>query len=172
MSAAGTVSLIAASGAGDTLTRSVSRGRGATTAFGSVAVLSAAREARHDFLAHAHHDSVSAVGRLPNLTWSTVVRIQVEVHNGSGHPMLLSPGQFRLRVRRAGTTVSPYAVGRPAAAVASGETVQTWVSYLAPAEETELRVEYDDPARADPLGFDLSVPALAKHPASAGTGDS
>lgn len=165
LSAAGPILLIATSDDAEPVPGPISRGRGIWTSFGSVAVLSATREARHDSAAHLHDGAAAAGGPLANRTWSSVIRVQVEVHNGSEHAVLLSPGQFRLRLGASSTTVSPYDFGRPTSAIAPGHTVQTWTSYLAPAEESDLRVEYEDTGLPRPLDFGLSLAAL---PAVAG----
>jgi hypothetical protein len=165
LTAAGPISLIATSSDPEPVPHTTTRGRGTWTSFGSVALLFAARAARPDSAAHLHEGAAPAGGPLANRTWTTVVRVRLEVHNGSERPALLSPGQFRLRLGATGTTVSPYDVDRPPAAVPPAQTVQTWVTYLAPAEESELSLEYDDTGMARPLTFDLSLPAL---PAAAG----
>ncbi|MDQ1620007.1 MAG: hypothetical protein QOE19_2576 [Actinomycetota bacterium] len=74
--------------------------------------------------------------------------------------MLLSPGQFRLSLGTTGTTVAPYDAGRPVAAVPAAQTVRTWVTYLAPVEETDLTLRYDDPGQARPLAFHLPATPL------------
>jgi hypothetical protein len=160
VSAAGPVWLLANRTETERPPRPLGRGRGTWTSFGSVAVLAAVREARHDAAAHLHGESGPVGGPLANRTWSTTVRVQVEVHNGSERAVLLSPGQFRLRIADTDTTVAPYDVGRPAAVVGPGRTVDTWVSYLAPAEESDLRLEYDDTGLSRPLDFRLSVAGL------------
>jgi hypothetical protein len=160
LSAAGPVGLIATRDGAKPLPRPIVRGRGSWTSFGSVAVLAAARDVRHDAAAHLHHDPAAAGGPLANRTWSTTVRVEIELHNGSDRPVLLSPGQFRLSLGTTGTTVSPYDAGRPVAAVPAGRTVRTWVTYLAPVEETDLTLRYDDPGLARPLAFHLPATPL------------
>ncbi len=142
-------------------TRTVGRGRTPWTCFCSVAVLTAVREARRDAGAHLHEDAAPSGGPLVNRTWSTTVRVQVAVHNAADRAVLLSPGQFRLRVGAAGTTVAPYDVERPASLIPAGKTLDTWISYLAPAEESDFSLEYDDTGLSHPLDLRLSLPAAS-----------
>jgi hypothetical protein len=160
LSAAGPVGLIATRDGAKPPPRPIVRGRGSWTSFGSVAVLAAARDVRHDAAAHLHHDPAPAGEPLANRTWSTTVRVEIELHNGSDRPVLLSPGQFRLSLGTTGTTVAPYDAGRPVAAVPAAQTVRTWVTYLAPVEETDLTLRYDDPGLARPLAFHLPATPL------------
>lgn len=141
----------------------ISRGRGTWTSFGSVAVLGAARGPRHDAAAHAAHHENRSDPRSPlvNRTWTDSIRAEIEVHNGAARPVMLSPGQFRLQVGADGTTVSPYDVGRPPAAIPPGQTVTTWIEYLAPAEESEFSLVYDDTGLPRPLPFRLTLGAGA-----------
>lgn len=132
----------------------IARGRGSSTSFGSVAVLAARRAARHDSGAHVHVGS-AAGGPLPNLTWSTTVAVQVEMFNGTHHAVLLSPGQFRLRLGPGGTTVAPYDASAPAV-LAPATSLDTWITYLAPLEAADLGLEYQDTGATDPLRFRLA----------------
>lgn len=140
--------------------RPVSRGRGAPTAFGSVAVLGSRREALPQATAVVHGHGVDGAV-LPDWTWSDMVRVDVEVHNGTDRELLMSPGQFRLRVGRDGPTVTPYDAELAPGPLAAGATATTWVSYLAPAEATELWVEYSEAGASDVLETRL-------HPSSGG----
>jgi hypothetical protein len=160
LSAAGPAWLIATREDAEPLPPPIVRGRGSWTSFGSVAVLAAARGVRHDAAAHLHHDPGPAGEPLANRTWSTTVRVEIELHNGSDRPVLLSPGQFRLSLGTTGTTVAPYDAGRPVAAVPPARTVRTWVTYLAPIEEPDLTLRYDDPGLVRPLAFRLPATPL------------
>ena len=115
------------------------RGRGTRTRFGSVAVLSAARRAHS-----AGHAGRSVVGA--HQSEVDLFRVDVEVHNGLGRPLLFSPGQFRLRLGPRGATVTPFDAGAAAGALTGGSTLRTWVSYLVPRGASELRVEFTDAA--------------------------
>lgn len=134
---------------GPTRTGPPTRGRGAPTAFGSVAVLGSSRRTRtlDGGTAHLHGDHhperPAAAAALPGL-WSDTVRVEVEVHNGLNRPLLFSPGQFRLRVGTNGPSVTPYDAERPPGSLPAGRTLTTWVSYLTPGEADELGIEFTE----------------------------
>lgn len=117
----------------------VTRGRGAWTSFGSVAVLGAHQHPAPAGLAqpHGHTGGRHAV-------WPNTVLAEVEVHNGTKRPVLLSPGQFRLRVGHDGPTVTYYDAERPVAALPAGMTERMWISYLAPSLAADLYLEYTE----------------------------
>lgn len=132
--------------------RVLSRGRGRWTAFGSVAVGAARRStlgasAAGTHAAHLGHTAES------HSTWSDTVRVEVEVHNGTERPVLVSPGQFRLRVGSTGPTVSPYQAGWPVGPLSASSTLSSWVTYLAPPGAVDLLVEYVEPGAAAPATF-------------------
>lgn len=138
-----------------------SRGRGRWTRFGTVAVLGATRRelVGADVGAHSHHAASTSVSA--DRTWSSRVEVEVEVHNGTDRPILVSPGQFRLRVGNTGPTVSPYDAGWPVGPLAPAATVASWVSYLAPDGDAELWVEYVDPAATAAQAFPIVPEVLA-----------
>lgn len=139
---------------------------GQSTAFGRVAVIRARRMHRTGAATGPHH------GRAPSeptddhlapehLVWSDYVRVDIEVENASARSVLLSPGQFRLRVGDAGPTVSLYDAGRPVLAMAAGTTLTTWVGFLAPPEVSAFGVEYTEAGAVTPHAFRI-VPEM--HP--------
>jgi hypothetical protein len=138
-----------------------SRGRGRWTRFGTVAVLGATRRelVSADAGEHAHHAAMTSAST--HTTWSGRVEVEVEVHNGTDRPILVSPGQFRLRVGNTGPTVSPYEAGWPVGPLAPAATVTSWVSYLAPDGDAELWVEYVDPAATAAQAFPIVPEVLA-----------
>lgn len=133
------------------------RGLGTWTSFGTVAVVGAERGPRAPGEAAAHGPAHEP-GQSP---WDEVVHVRLEVHNGLDRPVLVSPGQFRLRVGHAGPTVAPLAVGHAAGALAAGATVRTWVSYLAPASPVDTSLEYADTGLPRILRFPLAMPEHA-----------
>lgn len=145
----------------------VTRGRGADTAFGSVAVLGSHRSRRERMAAHEHAGAAAH-----DRSWPDVVRVDVEVHNGRRRPVLMSPGQFRLRVGRDGPTVTPYAAGRVPGALGPRSTTRTWIDYLAPGDASDLWVEYAEAGAATllavPLRPDGSRPDPSRPDPSAG----
>lgn len=136
----------------------VTRGRGRATSFGSVAVLDAVRRSRLAVADRAagHHGSgavtAPATGHGEGHGWSDLVRVRVEVHNGTAHDLLTSLGQFRLRVGPAGPTVTPFAWEHDPGALAPRSTRLSWIDFLAP-RDTDLWVEFDDAGRAMPTAM-------------------
>jgi hypothetical protein len=163
---------LAASRLGDAVNAStssdgISRGAGAWTSFGTVAVLRAERQSRlgaaTSAAGHGDHASAPVTSLEPgNHTFADVVALEVEVHNGTSGPVLLSPGQLRLRLGEQGPTVTPRDSGRAVGAVAAGATERLWVSYLAPSDAGELAAEFTDPRQADVLRLDL--PSVVRRP--------
>jgi hypothetical protein len=125
------------------------------TAFGRVAVLGARRE--HHAAAGLTHGGARVA--LPDhlapqhLPWSDHVRVDIQVENASRRPVLLSPGQFRLRIGGAGPTVSLYDAGHQVLALAAGTALTTWVAFLAPPGVSEFGVEYTEAGAATPHIF-------------------
>lgn len=134
------------------------RGRGETTSFGSVALLRSRRrpagagpsgsaQPGHAQHAHLHQGtSPSEAGRdLAHGVWSESLDVDVEVRNGSNAPILVSPGQFRVRVGDSGTTVSLYSSDRVPGMVEAGSTTDMRISYLVPPRGTPLSLEFSEP---------------------------
>ena len=128
--------------------RPPTRGRGARTAFGSVAVLGASWEPTPAGVAvhehgdhHRREDPGEGAG---HGIWSQTVLVGVEVHNGLDRPLLFSPGQFRLRVGRHGPSVTPYDAEGPSRGLPAGRTLTTWVSFLTPDDADDLAVEFTE----------------------------
>jgi hypothetical protein len=132
----------------------VTRGRGLATSFGSVAVLDAVRRPRNGEATPTAHSSGHDGGH----GWPDLVRVRVEVHNGTAHPLLASLGQFRLRVGTDGPTVTPFAWQHDPGALAPRSTRTSWVEYLAPPDD-DLWVEFEDAGLVRPtaLPFRLEV---------------
>jgi hypothetical protein len=149
LAATGGLLLSGAAGAWLTLGRgssgSPTRGRGRWTSFGTVTVLGADRlagGAAHHATTHVH--TVVDAGTLAvHDPWRDTVVVDVEVHNGGREPLLVSPGQFRLRVGD-GPTVSLYDSDRPPGPVPAGSTTRMRISYLAPPPGDELTVEFTE----------------------------
>ena len=139
----------------------VTRGRGRATSFGSVAVLGAVRRARNgEATPTGHADRHAPGGHDPGdgHGWPDLVRVTVEMHNGTAHPLLASLGQFRLRVGTDGPTVTPFAWQHDPGALAPRSTRTSWIDYLAPPDD-DLSVEFEDAGEVRPtaLPFRLEV---------------
>ena len=141
---------------------SPSRERGATTSFGSVALLGssrlalAARGAAHHAHAHGrpgkeHEVSGTPVPSAVHGAWTDAAVVDVEVHNSSQTPRELSPGQFRVRVDGGGPTVSLYSADRDAGPVEPGSTTRLRISYLVPPPDRGLSLEFADTGAAAPV---------------------
>ena len=135
----------------------VTRGRGMATSFGSVAVLDAVRrprngEATPTAYSGGHSGGHAAHAHAAGHGWPDLVRVRVEVHNGTAHPLLASLGQFRLRVGANGPTVTPFAWQHDPGALAPRSTRTSWVDYLAPPDD-DLWVEFEDAGEVRPTAL-------------------
>lgn len=150
----------------------ISRGAGAWTSFGTVAVLHAERQARLGGApsagGHGDHAGATPVASPEpgNHTFADVVALEVEVHNGTSDPVLLSAGQLRLRLGAQGPTVTPRDSGRAVGAIEGGATERLWISYLAPSDAGDLAAEFTDPRQDDVLRLEL--PSMVRRPGVAG----
>jgi|tagenome__1003787_1003787.scaffolds.fasta_scaffold20753583_2 hypothetical protein len=123
-------------------------GRGQPTSFGSVALLGWSRLALAPSSPGHHHGPASGapVPSAVHGAWTDAVEVDVAVHNGSRQQMELSPGQFRMRLDDGGPTVSLYRADRAPGPLAPGSTATMRISYLAPAPDHGLSLEFDDAA--------------------------
>jgi len=148
--ATGGLLLSGTAGAWLTLGRRISgsptRGRGRWTSFVPVAVLGAARHAGGAAHQAGTHDHAAPAGTTLAVhdPWRDTVEVDVEVHNGTDRPMLVSPGQFRLRVGADGPTVTLYGADRAAGELPAGSTTRMRISYLAPPPGEALAVEFTE----------------------------
>ena len=134
-------------------------GRGAPGT-GAVAVL-AARRGTVGAAGGDGHGGHTGVGSSGHHGWSGTVVADLEVHNPSRRPLLVSPGQFRLRIGRTGPTVSFYDSERAVGVLSAGASVRMWISYLAPPEATELSLEYAAAGATAPVALPLSIAGSA-----------
>jgi hypothetical protein len=125
-----------------------SRGRGQPTSFGSVVLLSWSRLALAPS-SPGHHHGAGSGAPVPSAVhgaWTDAVEVDVVVHNASRRQTELSPGQFRMRVDGGGPTVSLYRADRAPGPLAPGSSATMRISYLAPAPDQGLSLEFDDAA--------------------------
>ncbi len=140
---------------------------GQATAFGKVTILRAHRKHRTGALAGPHHGRAAPADTAndhlapQHLAWSDYVHVDLAVENSSRRPVLLSPGQFRLRVGRSGPTVSLYDAGHRVVALAAGSTLTTWVGYLAPSDQSAFGIEYTEAGARAPHTFEIVPEVLA-----------
>ena len=100
--------------------------------------------ARHDG-APVHTDGAS---------WPDVVRVRLSVFNVAAAAVLLSPGQFRLRVADH-LTVMPTAWEHGPSGLAAARHLTTWIDYRAPAASGPLRLEFTAAGRSEPVSVRL-----------------
>lgn len=111
--------------------RVATRGRGRWTRFGTVAVRVAG---------HAPDDGLLVV--------------DVEVHNGSDRPLLLSPDQFRLR-SGSGPAIPHRMAGWPEDHLAPGSTLHSWVGFRMPFGADDPWIEYQEPGAIAAQAFPI-----------------
>lgn len=136
---------------------------GQRTAFGRVSVIRAVRGPSGVGL-RSHHGRIPTPARAHldprHLVWSDQVRVDVQVDNSSRRPVLLSPGQFRLRVGETGPSVSLCDAGVPMVTVPPRTSLTSWVSFLVPPDEAVFGVEYTEAGAATPHAFRI-VPEVS-----------
>jgi hypothetical protein len=169
----GGLAAIAVAGAVDSALPGLLRARlgmpgvGQATAFGRVTILRAHREHRTGAPTGPHHGRAAPADTAndhlapQHLPWSDYVRVDLAVENSTRRPVLLSPGQFRLRVGSSGPTVSLYDAGDRVVALAAGSTLTTWVGYLAPSDQSAFGIEYTEAGARAPHTFEIVPEVLA-----------
>ena len=130
------------------------------TSFGAVALLGSSRVALAPPLGSAHHRAAPAghghassdtpVPSAVHGAWTEAVAVDVAVRNAVASPMLLAPGQFRMRVDDDGSTVSLYSADRDTGPVGRGWT-RMRITYLAPPPDRSVSLEFSDPGSPAPL---------------------
>jgi len=88
-------------------------------------------------------------------SWPDVVRVHLEVLNTAASAVLVSPGQFRLRV--GDLTVMPMAWQHAAGPFEDRLRRATWIDYRAPASADLLHLEFTPAGWSEPV----SVPFVA-----------
>ncbi len=146
--------------------------RGRQTSFGTVEIrkaerrprLSAAGTAAGAASGHNHGGSDSL--EPGNHTWADVVLLELEVQNVKNIPILLSPGQLRLKVGDDALGVTPFDTGRGAKPIAAGATERFAVSYLTPSTTNKFSAEFTDPWEQRLVA--LQLPTVRNRPAMEG----
>jgi hypothetical protein len=122
-------------------------------------VLEVGRHALGGHTGHTGHSGDSRAAPVDGMSWSDVVRVSLRVSNVAGWPLLVSPGQFRLRV--AGLSVMPSAWQHGPAALMSGGTRTGWIDFRAPSRADVFDLEFTPAGRLQPVTAPLVVPAGA-----------
>jgi hypothetical protein len=104
---------------------------------------------------HVRHASTVVLAEAPS--WPDVVRVQLRVRNLAALPLLLSPGQFRLRVDR-GVTVMPTGWRHGPAPLGGGDARTGWIDFRAPAGGQLFDLEFTPAGQAEPVAVPLAVP--------------
>jgi hypothetical protein len=109
---------------------------------------------RHALGGHTRHTGASPIEQM---SWPDVVRVSLRVSNVAGWPLLVSPGQFRLRV--AGLSVMPSAWEHGPTALVPGGSRTGWVDFRAPSDADVFELQFTPAGRLDPMATPLVVPA-------------
>ena len=130
------------------------------TSFGAVALLGSSRVALAAPPGSAHHHAGPHgqghdVADIPvpsavHGAWTNAVAADVAVRSALARPMLLAPGQFRMRVDSDGSTVSLYSADRDTGPVGRGWTTMR-ITFLAPSPDRPVSLEFTDPGSPTPL---------------------
>jgi hypothetical protein len=104
---------------------------------------------------HLAHAGPVPLAEAPS--WPDVVRVQLRVHNLAALPLLVSPGQFRLRVDR-GVSVMPTGWLHGPGPLAGGDARTGWIDFRAPAGARLFDLEFTPAGQAEPVAVPLAVP--------------
>ena len=147
--AGGGIFLVAGAAGTVTLARTSIISRQRKTSFGTVEILRAARGPRlgpNSGAAHgaSHGALYSGSNSLQpgNHTWGDLVLLELEVHNLSDIPVVLSPGQLRLRVGPRQVGVAPRDSDPARGLLAAGAVERLSVSFLTPSSAADLAAEF------------------------------
>lgn len=106
-----------------------------------------------------HHHPSGPVSPFEAASWPDVVRVRLRVSNLGAQPLMVSPGQFRLRVQ--GLSVMPTGWLHGATALAAGDSRTGWIDYRAPAGPEVLALEFTPAGGVAPVSVPLAVPGAA-----------
>jgi hypothetical protein len=85
------------------------------------------------------------------------IRVSLTVTNRGRAKVPFSPGQFRLRLNRAGTTVTATRPNPPPGSIAAGQTLRQRLTFVVPVPRTSFTLVFDDLGRATPLRIGLGA---------------
>jgi hypothetical protein len=140
---------IASGGEGPSVAREAPPG-GAWAAAASFGPVSVQRVERFIGVAHGggHGDPGARSDR---------VRVSLTLTNRGPATVPFSPGQFRLRLDRLGTTVTATRPNGPPGSIAAGQTLRQRLTFVVPAPRTSFTLVFDDLGRATPLPIGLGA---------------
>jgi hypothetical protein len=106
---------------------------------------------------HTRH--AGPVSRIEATSWPDVVRVGLRVANLATLALLVSPGQFRLRVAD-DLSVMPTAWEHGPMPLAAGATRTGWIDYRAPQSDALLALEFTPAGHAEPVVVPLLAAAV------------
>jgi hypothetical protein len=85
------------------------------------------------------------------------IRVSLTLRNRERPTVPFSPGQFRLRIDRVGTTVPATRPNPPPGSIAAGQTLRQQLTFVVPVPGTSLTLVFNDLGRATPLAIGLGA---------------
>jgi len=134
--------------AGQATGRVAGRATGLATGFGSVTVLGGLR-LRHPGRPAGYDGE-----------WPELVRVEVELRNGTLGDVAVSLEQFRLRGCGHRQAVTPHVWGVRGGFLAPASTTRTWVDFWASRIDGEPWLEFHENRRSAPLAFAVALTSL------------
>jgi hypothetical protein len=83
------------------------------------------------------------------------IKVSVTLTNDRHRRRPFSPGQFRLRLNDAGTTVTATRPNPPPGSIAAGQTLRQRLTFVVPAPRSAFTLVFDDIGRAAPVRVEL-----------------
>jgi hypothetical protein len=122
---------------------------GAWKAAASFGPVSVERVERFVGVAHDGHGHAGAR--------SDRIRVSLTLANRGRTALPFSPGQFRLRLDRAGTTLTATRPNPPPGAIGAGQTLRQRLTFVVSVPSTSFTLVFNDLARATPLPIGLGA---------------
>lgn len=150
---------------------------GVRTSFGTVQITSAERQSRLQTRpggsgsadptgsSHTTHGGSSnrSLQQPANHTWGSHLLVELTAFNDTPAPILLPPGQLRMKVGVDGPTITNRGSSGVPASLGAGETARMLISFLIPSDAFQFSAEFIDPwDHSTPL--DLPVPRIDARP--------
>jgi hypothetical protein len=119
----------------------------AAASFGPV-VVEAVERGGHDRHGARHDDPADR---------SDEVRVRVALTNRLDRPVAYSPGQFRLGLAGAGSTISPVDPTPPPDSIPAGATIEQRLAFVVPVRRSSLSLVFEDVGARGPSTIALGV---------------